>query len=218
MPRTASALPEETLMTQVFAVALITFLAVISPGPDFAMVTRNSYSFGRRAGLLSALGIALGVQVHVAYTMFGVSMFLEHSPGLLLLTKLVGAGYLIHIGIKTALNRTALGFDEPFRRCVSSMEAFKTGFFCNALNPKTMLFVVSTYTQIVRPDTPLLAEFGYGLFISAAHWLWFSLVAIFLTRQTLRTAMLGRQRLFERAIGSILIALGVMLAGSNLGT
>jgi len=51
---------------EILAVATITILAVISPGPDFAMVTRNSYLYGRRTGLLCALGIGLGVQVHVA--------------------------------------------------------------------------------------------------------------------------------------------------------
>lgn len=52
-------------MGELLAVALITVLAVISPGADFAMVTRSSYAFGRRSGLLAALGIACGVQVHV---------------------------------------------------------------------------------------------------------------------------------------------------------
>lgn len=203
-------------MTELLAVIVITVLAVISPGPDFAMVTRNSYMFGRRAGLLSALGIALGVQVHVAYTMFGVAVFLEHSPRLLLAAKLIGASYLIYIGVRTALNRVALSFDDPLQRCVSSMDSFKTGFFCNALNPKTMLFVVSVFTQIIHPDTPLLTELGYGLFMSAAHWLWFSLVATFFTHQALRTAMVRKQRFFDRTIGSVLIGLGAVLAGANL--
>lgn len=203
-------------MTQALAVVLITLLAVISPGPDFAMVTRNSYMFGRRAGLLSALGIALGVQVHVAYTMFGVALYLEHSPRLLLLAKLIGAGYLIYIGIKTARNHAVLSFDNQNASAVSSLEAFKTGFLCNALNPKTMLFVVSTFTQIVRPGTPFSVEFGYGIFMSAAHWIWFSFVALLFTRQILRMAMIRRQHIFDRAIGSLLVALGAVLAGSNL--
>ena len=135
---------------------------------------------------------------------------------MLLLAKLIGAGYLIYIGIKTARNRAALSFDNPNAPFVSSREAFKTGFLCNALNPKTMLFVVSTFTQIVRPGTPFSVEFGYGLFMSAAHWVWFSLVAFIFTRQTLRMAMVGKQRLFDRAIGSLLVVLGAVLAGSNL--
>lgn len=88
-------------MTELLAVAVITILAVISPGADFAMVTRNSLLHGRRAGVLCALGIALGVQVHVFYTMFGVGLLIAHAPTLLHGIKLVGAAYLVWIGWKT---------------------------------------------------------------------------------------------------------------------
>lgn len=203
-------------MAETLAVILITILAVISPGPDFAMVTRNSYLFGRQAGLLTALGIALGVQVHVAYTMLGVAVFLAHSPTLLLAVKLIGAAYLVYIGLKTAINRTPLDIDQPTQQPVSRREAFKTGFLSNALNPKTMLFVVSTFSQVVHPGTGLLREYAYGLFISAAHWIWFSLVAVFFTHATLRTAMVRKQRLFDRVIGTVLVGLGAALAASNL--
>ena len=87
-------------------------LAVLGPGPDFAMVTRNSYLFGRTAGLLTAAGIALGVQVHVAYTLLGVSVFLQHSPSWILAVKLIGAGYLVHIGVKTATNQAPRDIDQ----------------------------------------------------------------------------------------------------------
>lgn len=85
-------------MPELIAVAVITILAVISPGADFAMVTRNSYLHGRRAGLLAAAGIALGVQVHVLYTMLGVGLLIARSPALFLALKLLGAAYLIHVG------------------------------------------------------------------------------------------------------------------------
>ena len=89
-------------MTELIAVALIAILATISPGPDFAMVTRNSYLHGRDAGMLAALGIALGVQVHVFYTMFGVALIIAHSPALFTAIKIAGALYLIVIGWKTS--------------------------------------------------------------------------------------------------------------------
>jgi RhtB (resistance to homoserine/threonine) family protein len=203
-------------MTEILAVMMITVLAVISPGPDFAMVTRNSYLFGRQAGLLTALGIALGVQVHVAYTMLGVAVLVTHSPKILLVVKLIGAAYLIYIGLKTAINQTPLDIDQPMEKSVSRQEAFKTGFLSNALNPKTMLFVVSIYSQVIHPDTGLMTQFAYGLFISAAHLIWFSLVAVLFTHVALRTVMLRKQRLFNRAIGTVLAGLGAALAASNL--
>lgn len=66
-------------MTELLAVITITLVAVISPGPDFAMVTRNSLMRSRRAGVLTAWGIGLGVLVHVAYTLVGVGLLIQQS-------------------------------------------------------------------------------------------------------------------------------------------
>ena len=209
-----------TPLAELLAVSAITILAVISPGPDFAMVTRNSYLFGRRTGLLCALGIALGVQVHVAYTMFGVSLLMHHAHALLSIVKLAGAAYLIWIGIQTLRNRKAIRVDADAADdapAVSGMAALRMGFLTNALNPKTTLFVVSTYTQVVNAHTPTPVQFGYGLFMSAAHWAWFSIVAWCFGATAMRAAMLRRQRLLDGVIGSALCALGVALGVSNLG-
>lgn len=87
-------------MTELIAVITITLLAVISPGPDFAMVTRNSLMLSRRAGVLTALGIGLGVLVHVTYTLVGVGLLIQQSLWLFNAIKLVGAVYLIYLGVK----------------------------------------------------------------------------------------------------------------------
>ncbi|USX19050.1 LysE family translocator [Oxalobacteraceae bacterium OTU3REALA1] len=203
-------------MTELIAVALITILATISPGPDFAMVTRNSYLHGRNAGLLAALGIALGVQVHVFYTMFGVALIIAHSPTLFTAIKIAGALYLVVIGWKTFANKSKLEIDLGGQRAVSSLDMFSNGFLTNALNPKTTMFVVSTYTQVVRPGTPLSTQFGYGLFMSLTHFFWFGLVALFFSRQMLRSRMVEHQGVVDKFIGAILMTLGVSLALTNL--
>lgn len=199
-------------MTELIAVAIITILAVISPGADFAMVTRNSYLYGRRTGLLAAAGIALGVQVHVMYTMLGVGLLIASSAQLYFVIKIIGAMYLIYVGYQTFATRPVSTADTAGGRQLSTWAALRTGFMTNAFNPKTTLFVVSTYTQVVQVDTSLPVQFAYGLFMSFAHWLWFSLVALFFSDQGLRTAMLNRQVMLNRFIGSILVLLGVSLA------
>ncbi|PWB35403.1 lysine transporter LysE [Pseudomonas sp. SDI] len=205
-------------MNELLAVALITLLAVISPGPDFAMVTRNSYAFGRRCGLLAALGIACGVQVHVLYTVLGVALVISHSPLLFMAMKLLGAGYLLWLGYKSLSNTTPLSLEAGGVGSPSGFGAFRTGFLTNALNPKTMLFVVSAYTQVVQLGSSLVVDFAYGFFMSFAHWVWFSLVALFFSREALRRAMLARQRVLDRVIGVALIGLGVVVlfCGSGL--
>ncbi|MBD9422332.1 LysE family translocator [Achromobacter sp. ACM04] len=203
-------------MTELIAVALITILAVISPGPDFAMVTRNSYLFGRRTGLICALGIALGVQVHVFYTMFGVSLLAHYAQPVLQGIKLAGACYLVYMGWKTFFNRTQVSRDLSARPPISGWQALYSGFLTNALNPKTTLFVVSTYTQIVSPGTPLSWQFGYGLFMSLAHWIWFGVVAWSVSSPFLRRMLLDHQLAADRVVGAVLMALGAALATVQL--
>lgn len=203
-------------MIALLAVALITLLASIVPGPDFAMVTRNSYLHGRRAGLLAALGIALGVQVHVFYTMFGVGLIIASAPALFTVIKTVGAVYLIVIGWKTWSNRAGLVIDLHDGARVPQHKMVLNGFLTNALNPKTTLFVISTYTQVVQPGTPLSVQFGYGLCMSAIHLAWFALVAIFFSQASFRLRMVKHQRTLDRLIGTLLMALGVLLACANM--
>lgn len=199
-------------MAELIAVAVITMLAVISPGADFAMVTRNSYLYGRRTGLLAASGIALGVQVHVMYTMLGVGLLIASSPKLYFAIKIIGAMYLIYVGYQTFTTRPAVDKNDGKGGQLRAWTALRTGFMTNAFNPKTTLFVVSTYTQVVQVDTSLVTQFAYGIFMSVAHLLWFSLVALFFSDQRLRNAMLDRQIILNRFIGSVLVALGVSLA------
>ena len=205
-------------MNELIAVATITVLAVISPGPDFAMVTRNSYAFGSRIGLFSALGIACGVQVHVFYTMFGIAVIIVESPTLFMAMKIIGASYLIFLGYKSLTNKTKLTFGETSNIAPSPTAAFRMGFLTNALNPKTMLFVIATYTQVVQPDSPLSLNFAYGLFMSAAHWIWFSIVALFFAAPAMRKRILERQGVVDKGIGIALIALGASLVFTKITT
>jgi RhtB (resistance to homoserine/threonine) family protein len=203
-------------VNELIAVALFTILAVISPGADFAMVTRSSYAQGRKAGLAAALGIALGVQVHVLYTVLGIAVIISQSPALFLAMKVLGTGYLIYLGYKSLTNTTRIRLDGLGQDDSASLwMALRSGFLTNALNPKTMLFVVSAYTQVVQPGSPLAVDFAYGAFMSVAHWLWFSLVAVFFSSAALRKAMIERQVVVDRLIGVALIGLGlaVMVSG-----
>ncbi|MFZ6748784.1 LysE family translocator [Undibacterium sp. Ren11W] len=199
-------------MHELIAVAIITILAVISPGADFAMVTRNSYLYGRRAGLLAATGIALGVQVHVMYTMLGVGLLIAKSPSLFVAIKLVGAVYLVYIGYQTFCARAVVTAELSSQPTLSKAASLRSGFMTNAFNPKTTLFVLSTYTQVVHVDTPMTMQLAYGLFMSFAHWFWFSLVALFFSDSRLRASMLRCQGVLNKLIGTVLVALGVMLA------
>lgn len=203
-------------MNELIAVATITILAVISPGPDFAMVTRNSYAYGTKIGLLAALGIAIGVQVHVLYTIFGVTLIIMGSPVLFSIVKLFGVGYLIYIGFKSFTNKQKISTESGDFIKPSPLAAFRMGFLTNALNPKTMLFVVSVYTQVIQNNNSQWLNFSYGLFISFTHWLWFSLIALFFAAPTIRSRILNYQLVMDKVIGTLLMMLGISLLFFNI--
>ncbi|ACS85059.1 LysE family translocator [Musicola paradisiaca] len=203
-------------MNELIAVATITILAVISPGPDFAMVTRNSYAFGARTGLISAFGIACGVQIHVMYTVLGIAVVIVNSPLLFMTMKVLGASYLIYLGYKSLTNQAVLKLGEASGSAPSTLAAFRMGFLTNALNPKTMLFVVATYTQVVHADSPMSHNFAYGLFMSVSHWIWFSIVALFFAAPVMRRRLLEHQLTVDKFIGVALIVLGTSLAFTNV--
>ncbi|MDX2396156.1 LysE family transporter [Streptomyces sp. DK15] len=198
-------------MTEVIAVAVITLLAVISPGADFAMVVRNSYLYGRPTGLFAAAGVAAGVLVHVSYTMLGVGLLIASSTALFTAIKLAGAAYLVWIGIRTFRARAELTVDLESKPGLTPLGALRSGFLTNVLNPKTTLFVVSTFTQVVNPGTSTWQQAGYGLFMAAAHLVWFGAVALFFSDVRLRERMLKAQKALNRVIGSVLVGLGVGL-------
>lgn len=198
-------------MIELLAVATLTVLAVISPGADFAMVTRNSLLHGRPAGLLASLGVALGVQLHVLYTMLGVGLVLRHSPQAMGAIRLAGAVYLVWVGWSTFRARPAAD-GATAATGLTAWQAVRTGFFTNALNPKTTLFVLSVYTQVVGAGTPLPVQVAYGLFMSGAHLVWFAAVAVVFSQAALRARLLQRQQQVNRVIGAVLMALGLWLA------
>ncbi|KPI32221.1 MULTISPECIES: LysE family translocator [unclassified Streptomyces] len=199
-------------MTELLAVALITVLAVIAPGADFAMIVRNSYLYGRRTGLLAATGVAAGVLVHVTYTMLGVGLLIASSTFLFTVIKLIGAAYLIYIGVRTFRTKGEVEVDLTGSTGLTPLAALRAGFLTNVLNPKTTLFVVSTFSQVVSPGTPVREQVGYGLFMSLAHLLWFGVVAVFFSHDRMRTLMLRGQKVLNKVIGSVLAGLGVSLA------
>jgi threonine/homoserine/homoserine lactone efflux protein len=194
-------------VNELIAVVLITCLAVISPGADFAIVTRNSYLYGRKIGLSTALGIAGGVWIHVGYSLLGLGFLKNHMPYLLQSIQYIGAGYLIYLGYKT-FTQGRVELDENGNG-ISAWQAFRHGFLTNSLNPKTTLFVVSLFAQLITSaGNSTLKLFTYGAFISLSHFIWFAIIALFCAHPTIRNKILDHEVVINRVIGVLLLILG----------
>lgn len=200
---------------ELLTVLTIAMLAIISPGPDFFIVVRNSLSCSRRSGLFTTLGVATAIWIHIFYTLAGIGLIISQSIILFSIIKYLGAVYLIFLGWTCVRNKRT---DKPQYResnrneIISDIKSFKMGFITNALNPKATLFFMSLFTQIVSVDTPLLIQVTYGAIVSLSCLIWFSLVAVFLNHKEVRRGFDSIQFYFEKIMGTALIALGLKVA------
>ena len=200
-------------MNEIIAIAIITLLAVISPGADFALVSRNSYLYGRKQGIYTAYGIACAVWIHISYSVLGLSFFKHYIPNLLHIIQYIGALYLMYIGYKTFTQQQIS--DHATHTLLRPRQAFIQGFLGNSLNPKTTLFVMSIFAQLLRGNHGLMHLIGYGMFISASHLLWFLLISLFCSTPVIRNKILRKQVSINRVIGTVLATLGLCLFLTN---
>ncbi len=205
--------------TEFLTVALIHLLAVASPGPDFAIVVRESVAHGRRAGTWTALGVGTGIFVHVAYSLLGIGLIVSQSIMLFNALKWAAAAYLLYIGFKALRARPA----DPVAAEAALMAgersprgAFVTGFVTNGLNPKATLFFLSLFTVVINPHTPLAIQAGYGVYLAFATAAWFSLVALLFSQRRVRAGFARMGHWFDRLMGAVLVGLGIKLAFSEL--
>lgn len=211
---------------ELYSVAIITLLAVISPGPDFAMISKTALLKGRRDGLLCALGISVAISVHLSYTLLGLGIVFANNLWVLNTLRYLGATYLIWLGISALwpdikavfLKATSQQRCEPLKsensrqnKPTRNSSAFWSGFACNALNPKTMLFIVSLFSQVISTDSTLLMELSYGAYIAIVHFVWFALVACLLTSAKVQKKVQVFKIWIERVTGLLMTSLGLRL-------
>ena len=195
-------------------VAIIHLLAVVSPGPDFVIAVRNTLTYSRRTGIWTAVGFGAGIGVHIAYSLAGLALIISQSIMLFTAIKLLGAGYLIYIGIMSIRSSsTKLDLNKKHKKTdISAFTAMKIGFLTNALNPKATLFFLSLFTLVISPDTPLSIVGIMSTIMIVNTMLWFSLVALFLSHPRFRALFERFQSIFNKTLGGLLIALGIKVA------
>lgn len=196
-------------------ITLVHLLAVISPGPDFAIVIRQSISFGRKTAIITSLGIAAGISVHMLYTLLGIGLLITQSEMAFMAAKIIGTLYLCYLGVKLLFSKAVTGTDTEIKIDHDNnhhRRAFLIGFMTNLFNPKATLFFLSLFTTIVSRETPLLVQSVYGVWIALTTGLWFSLVSFLFSQQKVRAKFVRYGYLFERLMGGVLLLFAAKLA------
>lgn len=197
----------EILITMI----VVDTLAMISPGPDFIIVVRNSIKYSPRIGRWTAVGIALGLLVHMTYCILGLGLIISKSIVLFNLIKYLGAAYLICIGIMSFMSKDEdldLSTDKE-KSSITPLQAIKMGFYVNALNPKATLAFVSLFSAFITPDTSMGIQLAFAVYVVVSSVVWFAGVASIFTIQKVQAAFNKAKNRVDRTIGIVLVSLGL---------
>jgi len=194
-------------------VVLAHFLALVSPGPDFIMAIRNSLTYSRRTGIFTAVGFSLGIAVHIAYCLAGIAVIISQSIFIFNTLKIIGALYLIYIGVKSLRTKSTGLFIEKQKKeqDISALKAVKMGFLTNVLNPKATLFFLSLFTLGISSDTSFFIVLVASIFMVINTVIWFSLIALFFTQKRIQVLFGKFEGVFNKVFGSLLVLLGIKL-------
>jgi|SRR3989344_5487200 len=207
------------LLLSLAAFGVVNFLAAVSPGPDFFVVSKNSIGYSRRIGVYTALGVGCGIFVHVAYTIVGIGFVISQSVVLFSLIKVWGALYLCYLGIKLLRSKSETNLlnasTEKETAEKTGWNAFGEGFLTNVLNPKAAVFFVSVFSQLVSPELPIVLQSLYGVEAAVIVAAWFVFLAVTLSYSKIVPVLNRFQSHILKAMGGVLILLGIRLAFSK---
>lgn len=193
-------------------VVAIHAVALISPGPDFAVVTRLSIVSGRQAGLWAAAGVAASIGIYLLVCLLGLSLVIAALPGLSRFLSVAGALYLAWLGIQCLRSTGEL---PAVKHVPPSGQAFLTGLLTNLLNPKAMLYFGSILSQVLGSSLSTGEGAVLWSVLVIESTLWFSLVAALFSSQKVLGWLRGRLKWFDRIIGTLLLGLAAKLAAST---
>jgi RhtB (resistance to homoserine/threonine) family protein len=196
-------------------IASVHLLAVASPGPDFAIVLKHSISYGRRAAMVTSIGVGVGILIHVAYSLLGIGILIKTTPVLFQMFSYVAGAYLLFLGWGAIRSPSPKNIDnvkvENVIQLISDKKAFMVGFLTNGLNPKATLFFLSVFAVAVSPDTPNVIKLAYGLYLALATGIWFCVLSFFLSSKKVTRFISKRGYWFDRIMGVVLILLAIKL-------
>lgn len=199
-------------------VTAVHLLAAISPGPDLALMTRQSLRYGRKAGVWTSLGISLGLCIHILYSVAGLAAVIVHSVQWMSFIKIAGGCYLIFLGIsglRAKPGQPKEMHSETIAARPSSYRFMATGLLCNALNPKASVYFLSLFTVVLSPDMPLPTLVFYGAWIMLLQMFCFTSLVFFFTNNTIHDQFIKAGRWIDRAFGMTMVALGIKVLSSN---
>ena len=190
-----------------FSAALAHLLAVMSPGPDTAIIFHQSFVKGRAQGILTALGIGFGIFIHCFFAISGISLLIYSSAEAKFFIKCLGALYLLYLGISFFITKKSSKSKDTK---VLFKNPFVIGLVTNLLNVKAFLFTVSLFS-FINLDPSSLMSIIYLLYFPIITAAWFCFVTYALTHNSMGDIFNKHSNNIQFASSAFIAGLGLLI-------
>jgi len=200
-------------MNEFITVIVLHLFAVMSPGPDYILITRQSIRYGRRVALWSSGGIGVGILFHSFLAVTGILFLIASNESYLLFLKLICSVYLLYLGITSIINTSDFNKNRVEDNKWSNANGFVAGMLTNMTNVKALLFFITLFGVVLNGQTQGNLMY-YGLYMAFATFIWFSLLSYIFTSDAFKAQFLTFFKLFEKFLGLILVIIAIQLIGN----
>jgi threonine/homoserine/homoserine lactone efflux protein len=200
-----------TDLTVILTTLTLYFALTVSPGPNFALVSRLAISGSRRAALGASVGIASASIIYAVLSMTGLAVLLKEIGWLAGGVQIIGGSYLVYLGLSAWIGAGKTAAVGKLVGIRNGWYGLRTGFLVDLSNPKGIAFFVGLYAAVIPPQTAFWAKaciIAGGFSIEA---IWYGLVAMLLSTPAARAIYLRFGRWIERLIGTLLVGFGLRL-------
>jgi len=199
-------------MSIFLTIAVLHLFAVVSPGPDFILVSRQCLRYGRRIAIWTSLGIAIGILFHVALSLTGLSILLQNQPDLFWYIKLLASLYIGYLGIVSLVSKSSNKLVEDVTgQAGNQLRSVTTGLLTNVLNPKALIFFITVFAVAINKETGIFVKSLLGIYMSVATFIWFALVSILLTNKKAIERFKKAIPLLEKVTGFFLLLIAIQI-------
>jgi threonine efflux protein len=201
----------ETTWPAIFTFLSVFTFAIVSPGPNFILVTNTALGQSRRAGLLTALGVATGSGLFALAGLVGLLVLVHSIPYFALITRFVGGGYLVWIGVnmlRHCRNKNTPDTLSNAQREPSPLASYRIGLLTNLTNPKAWAFYLSLFALLMNPDFPLWGKVFLNTAMFVISFAWYAIVAVLISSRRFQPVFLALQPAIQGTLGVLLLVLG----------
>lgn len=192
-----------------FPLALVCLLGAMSPGPSLAVVARQALRGGARDGIVCAVAHGMGILLWALLMANGLGVLLIEQPDWFAAVQLVGAGFLLYLGIRVLLSQSSAVVSAEAVSDSSTRGAGLEGFVIALSNPKIAFFFAALFSQFIQPDATVLEKTLIASTAAGIDTLWYSLVSLLLAQTAVLSRLQRHATLLNRLFGGILIVLAV---------